>query len=480
MRSLRANLLLGASLGIAVVLLVLGLLVNVLVRQSLVEQFDAALLDEGRLLAATIEFEGGAVVLDNADLELITLIDTARPPLLQIWLGPDRVIHRSKTLGGADLQRPCGPHISEGFLWIVMPGGGRGRAVGLTFRPREELEDEDDVRDDGEEEHREVFGEIPLVTLVLARHTAPIDDILSRLLLRLTLLGLLTLAVSVVVLSLVIHRALRPLNQLATRIGGLDERTLSDRLEGGQAPPEVRPIIDQLNNLLVRLTRAFQRERAFSADIAHELRTPLSGLRSTIDVVLARNRPAGEYEEALGECLDITLRMQDMVSRLLYQGRLESGQVDPQPEPLALNDLLRSSWAALEERAAERGLNVQWEPGENDRLVSDRSLLTLVIQNILENAVEHADEGGEINISTACGSDGACIEVSNSGSELTAAEVPLAFDRFWRGDTARSGNGGHCGLGLSLVKRAVDVMGGEVTVRSETGGRFGIRITFPR
>jgi len=478
MRSLGARLLLGASIGMTVVLLVLGLLVNVLVRRSLVEQFDAALLDEARLLASTIEFEEGGVVLDMAELGLITAKDSGRPALMQIWLR-DRVIHRSPALGEADLPCPAGPHVSEGFTWHDLPGGERGRAAGLTFRPRQEIEEDEEDEEDGEPQELTDPSAIPLVTLVLARDIAPIDGILSRLLLRLAAVGLLTLLVTVAVLSLVVHRSLRPLNRLAARIGGLDEQRLSERLAADAVPREVRPIIDQLNSLLVRLTRAFQRERSFSADIAHELRTPLSGLRSIIDVVLARARPAGDYEEALGECHAITLRMQDMVSRLLYQGRLESGQVDPQPEPIRINPLIRSAWSALEDRAAERGLVADWELGTEDRVISDRSLLTLVVRNILENAVEHGGQGGNVTMTTDMGAAGAMVRVRNNGSELAAEEAPLVFERFWRGDTARSGGGGHCGLGLALVKRAMDVLGGGVTVRSESGGDFVITITLP-
>lgn len=486
MRSLRTNLLLGTSIGIAVVLLVVGILLNVLVRKSLVEQFDTALFDEARLLASTIEFEEGGVVLDFAELNLITLKESARPAFMQIWLNEAQVIHRSPSLGDADLERPSGPHVSEGFLGVMLPDGEVGRSVGLTFLPQEEFEEEEEEDDDDEaslpekeEDDQEAKTKVPLVTLVLARHTAPIDEVLSRLLARLTVVGILTLLVLIIVLSLVIHRALRPLNQLATRISGLDEKNLAVRLTAGVAPYEVRPIIDQLNNLLLRLTKAFERERSFSADIAHELRTPLSGLRSTIDVVLVKTRPAGEYKEALGECLEITLRMQNMVSRLLYQGRLESGQVDLQPEPIQVNQLIRSAWKALEDRAGEQRLKISWNLGEYDTLISDLSLFTLVIQNVLENAIEHSEERSYIRVETAFETSEAIIRVSNSGSVLSRDEVQQVFERFWRGDAARNSAGGHCGLGLALVKRAMDVLGGEVDVQSEAGGEFIITISLP-
>ena len=322
-----------------------------------------------------------------------------------------------------------------------LPDGNNGRSVGLTFKPRQEKEEDEEDGGEGGEAGSDEDREIPLVTLVLARHTEPVDLTLSRMLTRLALLGLLTILVSIAVLSLVIHRALLPLNQLAGRIGMLDEKNLSSGLAGRPGPQEVRPIINQLNHLLDRLARAFQRERSFSADIAHELRTPLSGLRSIIDVVRSKPRPAEEYREGLDECLEITLQMQDMVSRLLYQGRLESGQVDLQPEPLQVNQLLRTAWAALEDRARQRGLEVQWALDRNDALITDLSLFSLVIQNIVGNAVEHADENGRVKIETSFNNIQPSIRVRNSGSQVSRGSANFVFDRFWRGDKSRNSDG---------------------------------------
>ncbi len=476
MRSLRANLLFGTSVGMVIVLLVVGLLLNMLVRRSLVEQFDRALLDEARMLASTIEFEEGGVVLDFAELELITYRESSRPGHLEVWLQEERVIYRSPSLGLADLERPCGPHVSKGFLWVNLRDGRTGRSVGLTFLPREEVEEGDEA--DGMEEDEDEEEQIPLVTLVLARHTEPIDQAISRLMGRLVLGGLFTILVSITVLSLVIHRSLLPLTRLAGRIGMLDERNLSTGLEGEAGPREVRPIIDQLNRLLNCVTEAFQRERLFIADMGHELRTPLSGLRSIIDVVLARPRPAESYREGLEDCREITLEMQDMVSRLLYQGRLESGQVDIQPEPLEVNRLLRTAWASLADRAGQRGLSVVWALDNDDTLITDLSLFSLVVQNIVGNAVEHADEGGRVRIATAFNGV-PLIRISNSGSELSPDAAGHVFERFWRGDKSRSSGRGHSGLGLTLVRRAVTMMGGEVKVDTEVGGEFVISITIP-
>ncbi len=477
MHSLRTRLLIGTSAGIVAVLLVVGFLFHFLVRQSLVEQFDVALLDEARMLASTIEFEVDGVVLDFAELDLLSLKESARPGYLQIWLEEEQVIYRSPSLGLENLLKPSGPHISEGFLWVELPSGAGGRSVGLTFKPREDPDDEERDVIDRTTEDGDVA--IPQVTLVLARHTEPIDKALARLLVRLALVGMLTMLVSIAVLSLVIHRSLRPLNQLAGRIGLLDEKNLSSGLAGRAGPREVQPIIDQLNHLLNRLTRAFERERSFSADMAHELRTPLSGLRSIIDVVLSKPRPGEDYREGLEECLEITLQMQEMVSRLLYQARLESGQVDLQPEPLQINTLIRTTWATLEGRAAQRGLEVEWSLGENDTLITDLSLFSLVIQNIIGNAVEHADQEGRVRIATSFNGTTPYIEVSNSGSTLPANAVDQVFDRFWRGDRSRSSARGHSGLGLTLVRRAVSMMGGEVAATSVEGGDFVIRVTIP-
>jgi signal transduction histidine kinase len=231
--------------------------------------------------------------------------------------------------------------------------------------------------------------------------------------------------------------------------------------------------------LLQRLEAAFRRERAFGANVAHELRTPLAGLRLKMDVATSRMRQPLEYEEAIDECRRITGQMQTMVENLLSLARLDSGQVASCSEPVLFDRLVRDLWRPLDADAKRRLLDVQWSLESEITIVSDPSLLRVLVRNVLENAVAYANQGGAVRIRTLSVDDGVEFSVSNTGSNLSQAQAEQAFDPFWRGDAARTEAGVRCGLGLSLVRKIVAVLGARAVARSAVDGCFEISVSIP-
>lgn len=476
MTSLRRTLTIGTVIGSAAVLLSVGVLVYVMVRAGLVEQFDQSLIDKARLLASTIELEEGSVDLQFSEFDMHEFKKQDMPGYMQLWYGDGSVLYRSPSLTESNLAQSAGPVESPAYYWLELPDGRSGRAVGIAFAPKIESDadpDEDDLR-------RVWKSRVSRITLVLARGTALIDQTLTRLELILLLAGTLAIAISGAVLWLVIRRSLHPVNALAGEIGHLAEDDLSARVIAGSSVRELRPVTERLNDLLGRLEAAFERERSFSADVAHELRTPLAGLRSTMDVILSKQREAPEYREALGDSLQIIIQMHAMVENLLTLARLEAGQIDIQAGPVALNELVRSVWEPSKEAAESRKLNIEWQLGPEASLSTDKSLLGMAVRNVFENAVTYADQGGSVKIVTEQQQGSVDIRVANSGSRLSQDDAEHAFDRFWRGDSARSEAGMRCGLGLSLVRKIVSLLGGGVSIRSESGGKFEITLSLPR
>ncbi len=464
-RSLRTTLILSTTLGTAAVLLAAGVLLYMLVRDGLVDQFDRALLDKACLLASAMEWERRELDLNFDEFDMHEFERRDRPAYLQIWLTDGTVAFRSPSLAGADLQHPAGSLEGPFCRRVVLPDGRPGRAAGFTMTPKTE-------------------GSSPppdaaAVTVMLARGTGSVDSTLAQLAVLLVAVGLAAVAVSAGVLWLFVRRGLRPLDRLADRIGGLGEQDLSQRIHLPDAPAELEPVAARLNDLLGRLEAAFERERRFSADVAHELRTPLAGLRSTMDVALTKSRRADEYAHALDRCLRITVQLQAMVEHLLSLARLDAGQVEIRPETVCLADLLRDAWKPLAEAAEARRLRVRWVPGPEVTVTTDPSLLGLVVRNILENAVVHANEGGLVTIETVAEKNETTIRIANSGSCLTQKQADHVFERLWRGDDARTDVGIHCGLGLPLVNQVVTVLGGAVAARSTAGGDFLITVSIP-
>jgi two-component system heavy metal sensor histidine kinase CusS len=484
MRSLGRRLLLGTTLGTTLVLATSGAVLYVLIRAGLLEQFDRSLVDKARTLASTVDEEHGRLDLEFEELDMYEFQSADRLGYLQVWAVDGTVLYRSPSLEGADLDLPGGSAREEGAggsgleaesriertpgpqsLAVVrscrLPDGRHGRAVSILVTPKAPKASAARVR------------------LVMARDTVRIDALLLRLGILLAVVGLLAVAVSAGVLGLVVRRSLRPVRRLAAQIGQLGQENLSARIDAAGVPSELHVVTARLNDLLGRLEAAFARERAFSCDVAHELRTPLAGLRSTIDVTLSRPRAPQDYQKALGDCLRVTLQMQAMVEKLLKLASLEAGEVRIELEPVVPNELVRAAWEPLRQSAAARRLQVQWNLAAPQVLVTDPSLLDHVIRNVLENAVQHADEGGTVAIETAGGDGRAEIRVRNTGARLSPLEAAHVFERFWRGDAARSGTGIHAGLGLSLVSRTVAALHGRVTVESREDGRFEIAVVIP-
>ncbi len=214
--------------------------------------------------------------------------------------------------------------------------------------------------------------------------------------------------------------------------------------------------------------------------MAHELRTPLAGLRTTIEVALSNPREVAEYQESLSDCLRVVVQMQRLVENLLSLARFESGQMEIKPEVNTLKALALANWAPFRQAAATKRLEVNWDLQDGEPLLIDPSLSGLVMRNIYENAVAHSDEGGNVRIEVGEKDQTAFFRVANSGTAISADMAEKAMIRFWRKDQARSTAGAHHGLGLALVDKIVSHLGGEVSIDTSCEGLFIISVRLDR
>lgn len=330
-------------------------------------------------------------------------------------------------------------------------------------------------------EHRQLFSHVknqeqqPLI-LIVARESTELQSQLRLLQLLLISGALGTMILAFGVGYTVVNRGLLPLNRLAKEIEGIHPRSLGERIETESLPVEMLPIGERLNQLLDRLQEAFDRERRFSADVAHELRTPIAGLLSLIEVTAMKKRKEEEYKETLDDCFEISQGMQKVVSSLLMLDKLETRRIPIVPQSCLSGELIEKSWLAFSESAQSKQLKFSHEISPSHQLNADPEILRMVISNLLSNAVEHTDHGGSLEISEK-GPHG--LSFSNSGCQLSQTSVARVFDRFWRGDSARGQTGLHSGLGLALVQRAIAAVGGQVEARLSGKDRFVIEIILP-
>ncbi len=468
MRSLRSRLLLGSAVGTIALLSAAGLVVYLLVRARLTAQFDGALAATARSLAYLAEQEHGEIDLEFTELPIEEFRRGERAEYFQVWLPDGTVLARSPSLGQAELHSVAGPLDDPAFAAVVLPDGRRGRTVGVRFHPQVE-----ERRSDAD-----AVSDAPL-TLVVARETRDVDDALAYLRLLLVGVGAAAVVLSLAILAGVVRSGLRPVDDLADRIADLGEDDLATRIDVPNAPAELTPVVDRLNELLDRLNQAFAQQKALTADVAHELRTPLAGLQSTLEVALSRERDSAAYRSSMADCLEICRQTQRMVDSLLCLASIDAGQATVHAESVCLQDVLQECWRPLADQARARGLNVDWRVDENLALDTDRDKLRLVLANVLDNAVSYAADGGRIEIAAASPQDGTVeVSVSNTGSSLSDQEIEHVFERFWRADEARAATGVHCGLGLSLCKQLMHLLGGSISAESASEESFRIILAF--
>jgi two-component system heavy metal sensor histidine kinase CusS len=171
--------------------------------------------------------------------------------------------------------------------------------------------------------------------------------------------------------------------------------------------------------------------------------------------------------------------MQNMVNNLLLLARLDAQQVSLQSEQIRLAELVDSCWRPFSDKAKDNKITFDNSIDPEITLESDRHNLSTILSNVLENAVEYAEKGGQIQTTVHLEEDSLQITVSNTGCQLTPEQAARVFDRFWRGDPSRKDAGVHCGLGLALVERIVKALGGKTTTEVETAGIFKIHLFLP-
>ncbi|MEZ6016213.1 MAG: ATP-binding protein [Planctomycetota bacterium] len=300
---------------------------------------------------------------------------------------------------------------------------------------------------------------------------------LRHLALVLTSTWLFTCFIGSAALWLTIRRGLRPLEELRLQIADLDWRSGSASVEVRGAPEELAPVIAQLEASRQRIVSAFRRERRFVGDAAHELRTPVSGIKAILEVALRRQRTNEELEGYARECLSIASEMGRAVEALLTLGKLSRGEVALELADVDPRLLAEEAWKPLAVTAQERGVTLE-VTGSTEPVVANRDLLSRAVANLVDNAVEYGVAPGVVRVHHERLDAASSIEVSNEVIEVAHGFVEHAFEPFWRGDSARTDAARHAGLGLALVNQIAELHGGEATL-SVRDGRVVARLVIP-
>lgn len=272
--------------------------------------------------------------------------------------------------------------------------------------------------------------------------------------------------------------ALTPLERFAAAARTIDAANLRQRLPVRGTGDELDEVAHAFNDTLARVEDAVGEMRQFSTAIAHELRTPIAALRGEIELAAMKPGATEMQREAAASQLEELDKLKRLIDQLLTLARAESGQIPLEHLPVELAPLVESIVDQLEPVAQSRGLTLTAEIAARPAIVGDAPWIERLLLNLLDNAFKFTPSGGTVTVRLAEDEAQAVLEVSDTGVGMTADVVPHVFERFYRGDPARSAGGFGVGLGLSLVKWIVDRHNGSVTATGSpgAGARFTVKI----
>ncbi|HWL08503.1 MAG TPA: heavy metal sensor histidine kinase [Planctomicrobium sp.] len=275
------------------------------------------------------------------------------------------------------------------------------------------------------------------------------------------------------------QRGMRPLRDVSFAAESIQVSNLNQRLETEGMPLEIQQMAQTFNQMLSRLERSFARLSQFSADIAHELRTPVNNLRGELDVVLDRKRSPDEYAETIGSALEECDRLTRLIESLLFLARAEHPETQIERSSCQLGRELHTIRDFFFDQAEEAGITILVEADESLETELNRPLFQRAIGNLVMNAITHTPDGGTIILRGLRQGQTALIEVQDTGCGIPEAHLPHLFERFYRVDPSRSQISGGVGLGLAIVKGVVELHSGAIHVISTPNVGTCFQLTIP-
>jgi two-component system heavy metal sensor histidine kinase CusS len=273
----------------------------------------------------------------------------------------------------------------------------------------------------------------------------------------------------------VTKRGLRPLASMTRSLKRVAPERLHERVPPHEWPRELQPVAIAFDEMLDRLEDSFTRLSQFSADLAHELRTPIANIRGEAEVALTRPRSPNEYQAVIESSVAECERLSAIIDNLLFLARAEAAEGQVHRELFDARATVEKIIAYYEAIAEERTVKIQ---GVGEGMVfADPLLFGRMLSNLIDNALRHTPAGGEIDVSVRTLPNETEIVVRDSGSGIAAEHLPRVFDRFYRADASRSSEGS--GLGLALVKSIAELHGGSVAIASELNHGTSVTIRFP-
>lgn len=291
--------------------------------------------------------------------------------------------------------------------------------------------------------------------------------------------GLMALVVSLLGGWFLVGRALAPVARISQAAAAMSAGDLTARIAVERTENELEHVALALNQAFDRLHLAIENERRFTADASHELRTPLATISAEIEWALARERSVDEYRRCLDTAGRAADRMRCIVERLLTLARADNAEVSLQRAAVGLAPLVHDALGIVRPLADQKRVTIETRL-EAATVVGDRDRLTDLVTNLFSNAIQYNRDGGRVSIEVWAEDHDACVRVWDTGTGISAEDLPRVFDRFYRADRARTTQSGGAGLGLAIAKWIVEAHGGRIACQSMPGHGTEVLVRLPR
>lgn len=382
-----------------------------------------------------------------------------------------QVIYQTSNLPDLSRFSPASqPRENNYYLWQAEGPGGHGMVMDAKHHQQTTY------RVVSVPVHSEVNGQPVTYTLLMAMsinfHLHYIDNLKHKLLISAALISLLIIAI----VLFAVYQGHAPLRRVSAKIRNISSANLDVRLSPAAVPIELEQLVMSFNHMIERIEDVFTRQSHFSADIAHEIRTPITNLITQTEIALSQSRSTQELEDILYSNLEEFHRMAKMVSDMLFLAQADNNQLIPENVLIDLQQEVGKVFDFFEAWAEEQGVSLKLL-GHAQLLYGDPLMIRRVINNLLSNAIRYTPRGQTVTLTLSNDASHVTLEVANPGNPIPPAHLSHLFDRFYRVDPSRQRKSEGSGIGLAIVKSIIKAHQGSVDVTSdETATRFIIRL----
>ena len=457
MRSIRSYLLSRLVGGTALVLALAGCALFLVVTRALEAEFDSNLTDRVQGFASILFQTEDQVEFEFSEQIMPDYGPGDRPAYFELRFADGRLLEGSDSLDGRPFPLAVEPSREPQHWSAPLPDGRPGRFVAQLIEVHHVYPEEGPDRPQAQ-----------VVQVVVARGIEELVTAERKVLLYCAVSFLVLIAMIATFARLAVERGLEPANRLAATLDAVQVERLPAHLDVGELPQELAPVGAKSDALIRRVDLALERERRTTADIAHELRTPISELLTVSEVALRDGQDPEGARRALATIRDVAARMGRSVSTLLELARLEMGAAKLERGPVDLGSLVGEILRSLAGTGEERGLVVASSVAPGELVEGDREVLRIVVSNLLGNALHYASPGSRVECRFERSASDWLVVIANQTEELEPADLRSLSQPFWRKDRARTDRE-RSGLGLALSRALADKAGLELSFELEDG-----------